>query len=222
MGLGGCAGSVLTSDANPPDTFTLHHAATTASRPAQAAMTATAVSDAVAAPAPLPLVLVVSRPRTSATLDTDRIATMPSTNRFDYYADARWSETAPQMLQHALVDALTADGRFEAVLAAPARVPTEMMLALELRRFESVTTGAAGMPVVYVQMQANLVDSRSSARITSFVSEASAGASENRLAAVITAFDEASAAVIGDIVQRVRAASVSISPAPGAAAAAKP
>jgi cholesterol transport system auxiliary component len=218
--LGGCAGGVLTSDVKPPETFTLHHAAPAAAKPAPAAPTA---EFAVSAPQQaLPLVLVVSRPRASATLDTDRIATIPSDNRFDYYSDARWSETAPQMLQHALVDSLTADGRFDAVLAAPARVPAEMMLDLELRRFESVTTGSGSVPVVHVQMQANLVDTRRSVRIASFVSEATARASENRLSAVIDAFEAASAAVIADVVQRVRAASAEVTIAPAAAAAAKP
>ena len=68
------------------------------------------------------------------------------------------------MLQHALVDSLTADGRFAAVLAAPARVPAEMLLDLELRRFESVATSAGSAPVVHVQMLANLVDSRRALR----------------------------------------------------------
>jgi cholesterol transport system auxiliary component len=220
--LGGCAGGVLTSDAEPPETFTLHHAAPAATRLSQATATQATESMASAPLQTLPLVLVVSRPRASATLDTDRIATMPGENRFDYYADARWSETAPEMLQHALVDSLTADGRFDAVLAAPARVPTEMMLDLELRRFESVATGSGSVPVVHVEIQASLVDTRRSVRIASFVSDATARASENRLSAVILAFDAASAEVIDDVVQRVRAASANVAIAPAAGVAAKP
>ena len=220
--LGGCAGGLLTSDAEPPETSRLHHAGLAAAKPAQAS-TPPAVGSAPLVPQQaLPLVLVVSRPRASATLDTDRIATMPGDNRFDYYADARWSESAPQMLQHALVDSLTADGTFDAVLAAPARVPTEILLDLELRRFEAVTTGTGGAPVVHVQMQANLVDSRRSVRIASFMSEATARASENRLSVVIDAFDAASAVVIGDIVQRVRAAAANVTVTPAAAITVKP
>jgi cholesterol transport system auxiliary component len=220
MTLAGCTGGLLTSNAEPPETFKLRHVGPAAASVAQPS--ATPGSAAPASQQALPLVLVVSRPRASATLDTDRIATQPGDNRFDYYADARWSETAPQMLQHALVDSLTADGRFDAVLAAPARVPAEMMLDLELRRFESVATGSGSVPVVHVQMQANLVDTRRSVRIASFVSEATARASENRLSAVILAFDAASAAVIDDVVQRVRAASANVMTAPAAAAASRP
>jgi ABC-type uncharacterized transport system auxiliary subunit len=206
---GGCAGSILTSDAEPAATYQLHHA------PSVQAPSVTTGAAVPPTAARLPLVLAVARPRASSTLDTDRIATLPGGSRFDYYADARWAETAPQMLQHTLVDALTADGRFDAVVAAPARVPHELLLALELRRFESVTTSAGGAPVVHVQLMASLVDSRRSVRLVSFVSEASAQASENRLSAVISAFEAAHAAVIDDVVRRVHsAAGAATTPAP--------
>lgn len=198
----GCAGSLLTSDEDPTDIYRLRYAPPERKGD------------------PLPLVLQVARPRAGTTLDTDRIAIAPGGNRFDYYAGARWSETAPQMFQRVLVDALTADGRFEAVLAAPARVPAEMLLDVELRRFEAVAPVNDSAPVVHVQIQATLVDSRRAARILTFVSEASAPASENRMTSVVDAFGAASAKVIEDVLQRLRDAPVSVdSPRPAKAAA---
>jgi ABC-type uncharacterized transport system auxiliary subunit len=73
------------------------------------------------------------------------------------------------------------------------------MLDVELRRFE-VDTTAAGAPVVHVTVQASLVDARRMSRITSFTSEAAVPASGNRRAAIIAAFDRASAEVVGDVV----------------------
>ena len=156
----------------------------------------------------LPLVLLVGRPRAAGPLDTDRIAIAPGGSRFDYYADVRWAQTAPQMLQQTLVDALTSDGHFEAVLAAPAFVPAELLLDLELRRFEAVAAGVDSAPVAHVQVQASLVDRRRGVRVASFLSEASATASDNRMGPVVAAFDAATMQVVQHIVQRVREAQV--------------
>jgi cholesterol transport system auxiliary component len=163
---------------------------------------------ASAAGAAVPLVLMVGRPRAAGPLDTDRIAIAPGGSRFDYYAGVRWSQTAPQMVQQTLVDALTSDGHFEAVLAAPAFVPAELLLDVELRRFEAVAAGVESAPVAHVQVQASLVDSRRAVRVASFLSEASATASDNRMGAVVAAFDAATAKVVQEIVQRVREAPV--------------
>jgi cholesterol transport system auxiliary component len=201
--LGGCAGSLLQSDARAPDTFRL-------------GVDTTVAPAASATSPPVGLAIAVARPRAAAALDTDRIAVHSAGNRFDYYLDARWAESAPQMLQQNLVSALAATAQFGGgVLSAPARVPTELLLDVELRRFEVVTAGAdaafsGAAPVVHVQVQASLVDSRRAARITSFVSEAAVPAPENRLSAVVAAFDRASAQVVGDIAARVQAAAAAL------------
>ena len=206
--LGGCAGNLLRSDAEAPDTFRLGFAA------------ATAAATASATPSNSGLALAVARPRAAAAIDTDRIAVLSAGNRFDYYAAARWAESAPQMLQQNLVSALAATAQFGGgVMTAPARVPTELLLDVELRRFEVVTTGAdaassGAAPVVYVQVQASLVDTRRLARVTNFVSEAAVPASENRLSAVVAAFDRANAQVVSDIAARVQAAAAALPATP--------
>jgi len=201
--LGGCAGSLLKSDAAAPDTFRLG-----------GVPSMTPAAGATSSPAGL--ALADARPRAAAAIDTDRIAVHSAGNRFDYYSAARWAESAPQMLQQNLVSALTATAQFDGgVMTAPARVPTELLLDVELRRFEVVAAGAdaaspGAAPVVHVQVQASLVDSRRAARVTSFVSEASVPASENRLGAVVVAFDRANAQVVSDIAARVQAAAAAL------------
>ena len=201
--LGGCTGSLLQSDAEAPDTFRLGVAA------------ATDAVTTVATPSPSALAIAVARPRAAAAIDTDRIAVHSAGNRFDYYSAARWAESAPQMLQQNLVSALAATTQFGGVMTAPARVPTELLLDVELRRFEAVTTGAdaaasGAAPVVHVQVQASLIDSRRAARVTSFISEAAVPASENRMSAVVAAFDRANAQVVSDIAARVQAATAAL------------
>jgi cholesterol transport system auxiliary component len=198
LGLAGCTGNLLRSDAPAAQTYRL---------------AAPAVAAAPAGPA-LPLALVVQRPRAPGALDTERVAVGAAGNRFDYYSAARWAEPAPQMVQQQLVAALSATGRFGGgVFAAPARVPAEMSLDVELRRFEAVTSGAdataaGAAPTVHVQVQASLVDSRRGALVTSFVAEAAVPATANRMSAVVAAFDQATSQVLRDVVAGVQVAVV--------------
>lgn len=200
--LAGCAGNLLKSDAPAPETFRL------------AVTAAPAAGDVATATARPPLALAVARPRAASSLDTDRIAVLATGNRFDYYAGARWAEAAPLMLQANLVGALAATGQFSAVDAGPARAPSELLLDVELRRFEAVSPGADAStgpaPVVHVQAQASLVDSRRGVRIASFVSEATMPATDNRLGAVVAAFERANAQVVQDIAARVQAAAAAL------------
>jgi cholesterol transport system auxiliary component len=63
---------------------------------------------------------------------------------------------------------------------------------------------------VHVQAQASLVDSRRGVRIASFVSEATVPAADNRLGAVVAAFERANAQVVQDIAARVQAAAAAL------------
>jgi cholesterol transport system auxiliary component len=200
--LGGCTGSLLQSDAPAAATFRL----ATLPQPAGAVAT------------PIPFALAVARPRAAAAIDTDRIAIAAAGSRFDYYAAARWAEPAPAMLQASVVAALAATGQFGGgVVAAPSRVPAEFLLDIELRRFEAVSGSAdpatGAPPVVHVQAQASLVDTRRNARVASFTSAAQVQAEANRLGSVVAAFDQAQAQVVAGISAQVTAAAAAL-PAP--------
>lgn len=182
----GCAGSVLTSGNEPPETYRLEG-------PALAAGGDT-----------LPLALGVTRPRAASSLDTERVAVARPGGGFDYFAGVRWADTAPQMLQQLLVQAFTADGRFAATVASPSRVPTDLLLDVELRRFEAVYSSADGPPRVRVELQATLVDSRKGTRLASFLAASEAVAGRNRQQEVVAAFGLASNEALQTIVTRVR------------------
>jgi cholesterol transport system auxiliary component len=183
----GCVGSVLESKRDEPEVFRL---------------TTPEISDAGEA---LPGALAVGRPRAPVSLNTERIAVAGPDTRFDYYSGVRWAEPAPLMLQSLLVEALTADGRFATVVAAPSRVPSEYQLEIELRRFEASTDGR-GPPVVKVAMQVTLLDGRRGTLVASFPATASVSAEADRRAAVLSAFDAATRQVIGSIVAATRSA----------------
>lgn len=188
LALAGCTGSLLGSSAPAPETYRLAGA----SLPDRGER--------------LPLAIAVARPGAAPALDTDRVAVVQSDSRFDYFAGLRWSEPAPQMLQQQLVRALAADGRFEAVVGAPSRVPADLLLDVELRRFEAVYAADGGAPVVRVELQVSLVDPRKARRLASFVVAESAPAAANRRAAVVAAFDRATAEAVRSAVEQVRVA----------------
>jgi cholesterol transport system auxiliary component len=122
----------------------------------------------------------------------------------------RWAEPAPQMLQQLLVRALAADGRFATVVAAPSRVPADLSLDVELRSFEAVYAGGAGVPLVSVEMQVTLVDARKAQRLASFVVRAQAAAADNRRTAVLESFERATAEALQETVVRLREASTGV------------
>jgi cholesterol transport system auxiliary component len=127
-------------------------------------------------------------------------------SRFDYFAGVRWSEPAPQMLQQLLVNAFTADGRFAAVVASPSRVPADLSLDVELRRFEADYPADGAAPEVRVEMLVTLIETRPARRVASFLAVGAASAAENRRAAVVAAFEAATAQAVESAVSQVRGA----------------
>jgi cholesterol transport system auxiliary component len=187
----GCSRALLGPAVEPPETYRL------------------GAPVAAAAPARLPLALTVARPRASKALDTDRIAVVQPGLRFDHYQGIRWSEPAPQMLQSLLVSALQASGRYETVLSAPSRVPADLLLDVELQRFEARYTAPDAAPVAQVQMQLTLVDARRGQRLSSFVASGESPAATDRRGEVIAAFERATSEAIG-----AAAAWIAIAPPP--------
>lgn len=178
LGCAGCVGSLLEPSGEAPEIYRLEVAA------------------AAGEAARLPLALGVARPRAALSLDTERIAVVQPDNRFDYFTGIRWSEPAPQMLQALLVRVLQSDGRYEVVVAAPNRVPADLLLDLELRRFEAVYAASGATPSVRVELQATLVDPRRARRVSSTIAASEVAAADSRRDAVLDAYQRATAEAV--------------------------
>lgn len=182
-----CVGSALRSDADAPDRYRLQ--------------------DPAAEPggASLPVAIAVARPRAPSSLDTDRIAITKPGHGFDYLAGARWADPAPQMLQQLLVGALAGDAHFATAVAAPSRVPADLLLDVELSRFEAAYPDVNAPPVIEVEFGVNLVDARRGQRMASFRVAASVAAARNDRAAVVAAFQQATDQAVRDAASRIAA-----------------
>jgi cholesterol transport system auxiliary component len=155
--------------------------------------------------------VLLQRPEAGPGLDSDRIALLRSDHRFDFYAASRWAAPAPDMVESVIVDALRAGGSFSAVFDDTSPYAPRYSLRVTLRRFESDYTsegkGSGGRaPTVYVVLDCTLGRHRDRELLASFTAQGSAAASEDRLTAVVAAFEAATAAAMAQLEQSIATA----------------
>jgi cholesterol transport system auxiliary component len=141
--------------------------------------------------------LSIARPTTTQTLDSERIALSRGAT-MDYYADAQWNDTAPRLLQSLLVEAFEHTGRIAAVASESTGLRTDYLLVTEIRDFEAQYDSANAAPQVVVDIAAKLLDTRGKV-IAARDTHRTARASQNSVASVVDAFDQASAAALNEI-----------------------
>jgi cholesterol transport system auxiliary component len=156
--------------------------------------------------------VLVQRPEAGPGLDSDRIALLRSDRRFDFYAASRWAAPAPDVVESVIVDALRGAGTFSAVFDDAAPYAPRYDLRCALRRFEADYTGGGAAPTAQVVLDCTLGRRRDRALLASFTAQGSAPAAEDRLNAVVAAFEAATAAAVADL-SRVAVTTVAAEPA---------
>ena len=151
---------------------------------------------------PVAWIVELPTPRAPEAYSTDRIAVSQDGVRISYVADARWSASAPQLLQSLMVDSFNADGRVRAAVRPEDAVNAGVELRLELHHFEAVyRDGPRRPPTAELHMNAKLVDARSRRLMAAKPFTTSAIAAGLELDAIVSALDtvahENAAAVIG-------------------------
>lgn len=142
--------------------------------------------------------LTVGTPDTHALLDSQRIAVRPSPDRLQTYKGARWADTAPEMVQLALVEGFEDSGKITAV-SRWGGGRGDIGLYTDLRAFETVYEG--GSPKVVVEIQARLVQFRGNGGVIAarrFRAEVAPAGPD--IEPVVAAFGEALAQASADIV----------------------
>lgn len=162
-----------------------------------------------AAPAPsatpLAAVLSVPRPQVHPGLDSPRLALTRPGNELDYFAASRWGGTLPDVLAAFAVHSM--DGSFTTVVGGGRSAgPAEFELLLTARHFEAEYEAAGGAPVVRVTLECMLVDTSPRRVVGNCDAEAREPAGENRMAAIVLAFERAAQKAMEDVRARATTA----------------
>jgi len=146
------------------------------------------------------LQLLVEKPFAPAAIDTNRIAIRPTPNEIRYYAGARWTDRAPQMVQQLIVEALENTGKFLAVGRRSAGLRSDYALTGDLRSFGAEpSNGLSAAPVVRVEFNARLIRRQNNLIMASKVFSAEVPAASGDVGSVVKAFDAAVHEVLGDL-----------------------
>lgn len=128
---------------------------------------------------------------------SDRILTVTGA-RAAYIAEARWVAPAQVLFDEAVANAfLTAPGRVRLVSRGEPG-GSHYALRLDVRNFE--TDYGEGAPAVLIRVRAVMVGDQAGDRVAEQVFEARVPAAENRVTAIVAAYDEALARVLGEII----------------------
>lgn len=145
--------------------------------------------------------LVVEEPYAAGGLDTHRIAIYTTPFEVKYYAEARWAERVPRMVQTLLVESFENTGKIVSVGRQSVGLRSDFNLKSELREFQAELKDNGNVPAVLVALNAKLVSQTRHQIVASSNFERRALAKNNSLLAVVEAFDEALGHVLRGTVQ---------------------
>jgi cholesterol transport system auxiliary component len=154
---------------------------------------------APATPAPAGGSVRVQRPEAGPGLESDRIALLRSNQRFDFYAAARWAAPAPDIVESVLVEQLRGAAIFSAVFDDSTPYLPHYNLRCGLSRFEADYTVGGGAPTAQVALECTFGRHRDRALLGNFTARGSAKASDDKLGAVVAAFESATATAVGEL-----------------------
>jgi ABC-type uncharacterized transport system auxiliary subunit len=186
-----CTGSLFHSKVVPPSTYQL-----SAPPPNTAASSAS-----TAAPAPTNADLAVLKPRIRAGLDTDRIAVLYPDRRLEYFAHARWSGTVDEVVQDLAVQTFRNGARLRNVSADASAFSSGYWLEIEVADFQAEYTSAGAPPTINVHLLARVGSAADRHILGSFNVGVRQTAADNRLTAIVDAYERAVNSALAEIVE---------------------
>lgn len=121
--------------------------------------------------------------------------------RAAYIAEARWAAPATVLFDEAVLRAFDANAGPVRLVARGDPSSAAFALRLDVRDFQAVYEhGPDAAPNVIVRVHAELIDGKSRAVTGERVFEASVPAADNRVSAIVAAYDVAVGKVLGDLV----------------------
>lgn len=147
--------------------------------------------------------LHVNHPIAAPGLDSDHIVLVQSDHRMSYYVGSRWPAALPSVVEALAVDTLRSTGAWSSVQDSSSAFASDYLLQIVVRRFEADYTANPAMPQVHVLLDCTLGRRAGREIEASFIASGSATATENRMAAVVTAFEAAAAQAMSEVAQKV-------------------
>jgi cholesterol transport system auxiliary component len=192
LALSGCTGSLFKSKEPPQAVYLL----TVAPAPEGAP---------VSAGAPIPVDLTVLRPQVRRGLDSTLIAALYPDRRLDHFAGAHWSGPLDEVLQDLAIQAFRADARVRNVHTDASAFGTGYWLEMDVADFQAEysspeAAGNLGPPTVHVHLVARLGTSGDRHVLGQFEADVREPAADNRLTAIVEAYNRAASAALGRIV----------------------
>lgn len=142
--------------------------------------------------------LVIEVPTAPRGLDTDRIALRPAPTQLKYFADSRWSDRAPKMVQTLLVESFENSGKIVAVGPQAVGLRSDYVLKADLREFQAEYFKADMPPDVRVRLNLKLVKMPDARIVASQNFERVIAARGNNTIEIVSSFDEA----LGKVLRR--------------------
>jgi len=172
--LSGCVGSLLETKMPVSDVYILNAAQATSE-----------------VAKPLPIDLAIARPAAAPGFDSDRIAVLHDGRRLDFYREAQWGAALPQVVQWLTVGTLQNQKLFRSVTTEQGRVTANYLLDLDIQDFQAEYASDSTPPTVRVTIVGTLIRIRDRKLIRVLPTSDTAVAKENRLGAVVQAFEAA-------------------------------
>lgn len=143
--------------------------------------------------------LAIVKPDASGSLDTDRIALARGNTQLDYYANAVWPDSLPDVIETSLLAEFQASGRIDAVARDEDALNADYLLSTDIRDFEARYETPDAAPAVTVTLIVQMADARSRKIVGSLAVGYTEPASANSVDQVVEAFDRALAKAIAQI-----------------------
>jgi cholesterol transport system auxiliary component len=148
-----------------------------------------------------PQQLSISEPRSGQILGGNRIAVRPLPDELRVYGGVAWRDPTPRMLQEALLRAFEDAQAFRAVGRQGSGLRGELLLLIDLRRFEAVYDTPGSSPRAVIEMQATLLEGARGNAVGSTRIEASRPVAGKEPPQVVAALGEAAAEAIDRLVR---------------------
>ena len=101
--------------------------------------------------------LIIEEPIAAGGLDNNRIALRPHATKLQFFANARWTERAPKMLQTLLVESFENTNKIISVGRQSISLRSDFTLKTELREFQVEQEPESNTSTIRVRINAKLV-----------------------------------------------------------------